>query len=240
MAPRPGWYLDESDEESQWTLDNVKAGGFWQQVDSQSLMHGEHRGECRVVELQYRGDAIVCGDWTHVRGTGCLAARADREQCSRPPLDGVPFCDFHFGSAWAAMRAFVNDDREREMGRLVEFDRNRSYAKAQIDLAIVEDARRQMLTSNERVYFFAAATFVKIGRSINPEKRVRTLNGTKAPAGIDVSTGTLLGTIPGGCGTESELHRQFARYRTVGEWFQLEPIRESIAALIAEAEERAA
>ncbi|WP_183407716.1 GIY-YIG nuclease family protein [Nocardioides marmoriginsengisoli] len=80
----------------------------------------------------------------------------------------------------------------------------------------------------------------KIGRSINPEQRVRTLSGTKAPEGIEIHAGTLLGTIPGGARTESALHLRFRPHRLVGEWFDYAQVADAIATLLAERSEVAA
>lgn len=112
--------------------------------------------------------------------------------------------------------------------------------RQQVEVAAVRDAQRTIESRPERVYFFAAGHAVKVGRSINPEKRVRSFGKILAPEGVDLTAGHLLGTIPGGCHVETALHRQFHRHRLVGEWFSLEPIREQIEGLIAGAEERAA
>lgn len=215
--------------------------GFWQYVDSQAQYYADHRGDCPTVTHPFRGEIKLCGDWAHTRGDGCLAARSNREQCAQPTVGRLPFCGFHLGSAWLLMHAYIDGDRAEQTLRLSRQEREWAYREAQIDIAMVLDARRQMLLSNERVYFFVAGHSVKIGRSVDPAKRVRTLGATKAPDGIDVRGGTLMGTIPGGAHVESTLHREFHPHRLVGEWFELAPIQQRLERLMYEsAEERAA
>jgi hypothetical protein len=62
--------------------------------------------------------------------------------------------------------------------------------------------------SPERVYFAVLGDLVKIGVAVDPERRVRRLNGE------------LVRVEPGGRERELELHRRFAALRVRGEWFQ--------------------
>lgn len=58
---------------------------------------------------------------------------------------------------------------------------------------------------------------VKIGYSINPERRLRQLITTGVPDDLRV-----IATIPGPPALERDYHRQFADYRVRGEWFRYE------------------
>jgi hypothetical protein len=228
------WRREHDKDDLAFLREQMEDAGFWAYVDSAATIYHEHRGECPTVEIPYKGEVPVCGDWTHVRGDGCLAARSDREQCFSPTFGVLPFCEFHLGAVWLAMLSVVSTDREQERVRLGASERRMAYDRAQIDIAMVRDARRQMLNASERVYFFAAGEAVKIGRSVNPEKRIKTLAGTKAPEGVDLKSGALLGTVPGGCHVERTLHARFSLHRLVGEWFALDPIRADLLELIAE------
>lgn len=69
----------------------------------------------------------------------------------------------------------------------------------------------------ESVYFAqrdGTAGLIKIGKSGNPEKRVRSL-ATAAAAPVH-----LLAAVPGWVIREDEAHRAVARSRVIGEWFE--------------------
>lgn len=200
--------------ERKWEADR----DFWEYVDSQSFGGYRHRHSEEA--------------WATQRSLDCLALNSRGERCTQTPLGRVPFCDFHFDRAWTRIEAFVADERLARVNRMAELDHSIIMREAKLDVAMVRDAKRALALQQERVYFFAADHAMKIGRSINPERRVRTLGSTKAPEGIDIAAGELLGMIPGGCNVESEMHRRFARHRLVGEWFDLGPIRSEIADLI--------
>lgn len=89
---------------------------------------------------------------------------------------------------------------------------------------------------SEVVYFFEAEGLgrVKIGRSRNHWTRQAQLApGSPAPL-------RLLGTIPGGCHRETELHHRFAEHRVHGEWFALtDDLRSEIEKMIRDHEESA-
>jgi hypothetical protein len=242
---RSDWLEEIDSDELRWAARDIEQVGFWQFVDSQASYAVGHRGDnCPEHVTPWFDRWNNCADWTHRRnGEWCVAANSRMERCSARAEDGIPFCSNHFAAAWTAMNAYVVGDRHELARRRAESARERTYSDAGMDVAAVRDARRLLEQSAERVYFFAVAEAVKIGRSIHPEKRVKTLQGTKAPEGLNLSTGELIGTIPGGCHVESELHRTFHAHRLVGEWFSLPPIRERIEQLIetrATPEERAA
>lgn len=71
--------------------------------------------------------------------------------------------------------------------------------------------------SESVVYAIAAGDSVKIGYTTNLEQRMKAIQST-CPHPI-----VCLGTAPGGQLLERALHRQFARHRVYGEWFDLPP-----------------
>lgn len=76
------------------------------------------------------------------------------------------------------------------------------------------------------VYFFRCGPYIKIGYSVQPERRlgqIRWGDGTKMPAGVDKESTVLLKTEPGGRGREYELHQQFKHLHHWGEWFTEAP-----------------
>lgn len=217
---------------------------FWSYVDSQPRYNPMetygHPEECK------RGwTSPNCGVWAHQRGnTHCVAALSTRDRCSRPLVTGTPFCRRHLAKALEVLLvAVVEDEREMLRHRLdwaredAKKTRTQTLIAMGLETALLIDATTAASVLPERVYFFAVDHAVKIGRSVKPEQRVKSLSATKAPENVDVRAGYLLGTIPGGYRVEGELHQRFRSHRLVGEWFALEPIRVDISALL---EERAA
>ena len=98
---------------------------------------------------------------------------------------------------------------------------NEAIAKY-VDVQIVEreDRRNAAL-----VYFVKAGHRIKIGQSLDPELRVKSIRGgsVQMPKGLDPSKARLIATEPGGQRREQELHRQFAHLRVAGEWFDNGP-----------------
>jgi hypothetical protein len=234
---REEWLRDLSDREVLRLRERIETDGFWHYVDSQANAH-THLGECETRFHPTFGERVICTDWRHVRGDGCLAATSLLLPCQQATLPGLPFCAAHFDNAWKAVSAFVSTDRIKQLTSEAEFDLERRIEGVcdlfGIDAAMVEDARRVLAKLPERVYFFATEAHVKIGRSRNPEQRVKTFGATLTPEGVDWRKGRLLGLIPGGAAVENALHQRFAAHRVVGEWFHLEPVSSAIAALIDE------
>jgi hypothetical protein len=89
----------------------------------------------------------------------------------------------------------------------------------------VLDSDDELLASAEHaetsgVVYFAQgepSTPIKIGTSVNAKNR---LNGLRTGSPVPLR---LLATTPGGRRRERELHKQFASYRTHGEWFAAGP-----------------
>jgi len=74
------------------------------------------------------------------------------------------------------------------------------------------------------VYYIQCGSFVKIGTSINPEKRCDQLRrgGKAVRPSLWVGNPRLIAYYPGNVAAERELHRQFAAKRDQGEWFLLD------------------
>lgn len=66
------------------------------------------------------------------------------------------------------------------------------------------------------IYFIAnGQSQVKIGVSVNPKIRLAALQANSPNDTLE-----FIRIIPGGAKTELWLHRRYAKYRIVGEWFQ--------------------
>lgn len=91
-----------------------------------------------------------------------------------------------------------------------------------VDVKIVEREDRRAAAL---VYFIKAGHRIKIGQSLDPELRLKSIRGgsTQMPRGLDPSNAKLLATEPGGQRREQELHRKFAHLRVAGEWFDNGP-----------------
>lgn len=178
--------------------------------------------------------------WPEERGEQCLAANSRAERCSKFVGPDAPFCGFHLQRAWDALCAMVVRSEYRAIGARMQRELEAIADARQLDKSLLHDLAKAAKALPERVYFFAAQHAVKIGRSVNPEARVKTLGTAKTPEGVDVRAGSLLGTIPGSSRVEWHLHQRFRPHRLVGEWFSLEPIRADIDALLAERQEAAA
>lgn len=86
------------------------------------------------------------------------------------------------------------------------------------------------------VYYIQCGSFLKIGTSINPEKRCDQLRrgGKAVRPSIWVGNPELIAYVPGNVAREGELHRHFAAKRDQGEWFLLD---EDLAEHVADEQE---
>lgn len=86
---------------------------------------------------------------------------------------------------------------------------------------IIAERPRTPWPREERVYFVEALGFVKIGRSVDVDSRLKSF-ATSLPV-----EPKLLGTVPGGLddqgrSVEAVFHERFAHLRVRGEWFRHE------------------
>lgn len=76
---------------------------------------------------------------------------------------------------------------------------------------------RKACSEESFLYFIEAldSGFIKIGRSVNPERRLAQLS-TGSPSKL-----VILGKISGGSKLEMDLHKRFGLSREKGEWFKI-------------------
>lgn len=68
-----------------------------------------------------------------------------------------------------------------------------------------------------KVYFARCADFIKIGKSVDPEARLKSFSPW-LPFPIELQA-----EVDGGIGLEKAIHREFASDRYRGEWFRITP-----------------
>lgn len=142
----------------------------------------------------------------------CTALRHGKTPCTNESkqmhLGIIPLCTSHLASVQANLRT----------------ERHKSYRKGFaffID-GKVKEHQKKLERPGEVVYFIRAGKRVKIGRSMNPEKRLASIkggHGCTIPMNLDTGLARIVATEPGGRERERELHNQFAHLRNVGEWF---------------------
>jgi hypothetical protein len=91
--------------------------------------------------------------------------------------------------------------------------------KAQQEALQAESRAIAERKARELVYFIVdrQESIVKIGVSMSPENRLRSLR-TSNPRLLELAA-----TLPGGYDLERQLHERYAKHRIKGEWFQLTP-----------------
>lgn len=224
--------LNFHEDDASHVRQTIADSDFWHYVDTQAAPYAL-RCTCSARDI---GEDPRCQCWDHQRGSSCLAGNAQRERCRMRPVLNVPFCEFHLERAWEALYSLAHGTLLDHHLRERESFWGKASTRADVDAAQVEDARRALESRPERVYFYAVDGFVKIGRSVHPEQRVKSFGAVLAPEGIDIRAGRLLGTIPGGSSVELALHQRFRPHRAVGEWFHLhQSVSEAIADLLSEA-----
>lgn len=114
-------------------------------------------------------------------------------------------------SVFSAVARYIEVRRRKEIERLVEEANRNPTATNEITL-------RNALSDDEPpacfVYFIGSGSAIKIGRSVNPRKRLASLQ-TAHHDKLE-----LLAVMPGDTHTEANLHLMFAAYRLNGEWFR--------------------
>lgn len=85
-----------------------------------------------------------------------------------------------------------------------------------IEVIKLNEERRAKWLRDSRIALSLKVGLIKIGYSVDPRQRRDQL----CTLGVDL---TLLGIVQGGFITEQYLHRRFADYRYVGEWFEPSP-----------------
>jgi hypothetical protein len=145
---------------------------------------------------------------------------------------GKDYCHHHTSDRVREGRAFNIEMLDEWMDNWQKVTVLRSMRQFWRRLQSIQDMTIDMLrdlidTEPEvYVYFIKCGDYVKIGKSKDPESRLKTLkrpnDSTISPNGLDLSDAELLGYIPGGSFLESSLHQQLYNQRVAGEWFRLE------------------
>lgn len=152
-----------------------------------------------------------------------LCGRAVKE-----PLGPLKFCRRHREQVLEALiDCFATNER---LLALINKRANRDDHQALRDQAWTEvieaiQTRERELQNQRRpvIYFVQRDNLVKIGTTINLEKRIKEIDrGSSAISGMPVTPVKLLACFPGGREKERQLHRRFAALHVDGEWFQLE------------------
>ena len=94
---------------------------------------------------------------------------------------------------------------------------------------ITIETMRDMLEGpqDSYVYFIECDGYVKIGKSVNPSSRFKTITagsggGTIFPNGINLKRAKLIGYVPGTEKLEKHFHFLLRKHRVDGEWFRLD------------------
>lgn len=136
----------------------------------------------------------------------------------------IPICHQHYRAAFRQIAKPIADKLEHERKRAARHhcDAERAvaeYIEEQVDSQL---ARQQQYKEQAYAYFMRCGQFVKIGASLDPLfrlKSIRRTGGVLVPPGLDLSETELLATEPGGFDREHRLHIKFAHLRHTGEWF---------------------
>lgn len=143
----------------------------------------------------------------------CGAYRRGKEPCGKQAKQMtfgiIPLCQSHLASVQSEMR-------------IAHYKGHKEAQTIFIDAAV---KARRASHDGSMVYFIRAGRRVKIGFSVNPENRLRTIKGgsSKAPVGLDTSKARIVALEPGGIQRERELHYKFSHLREAGEWFRGAP-----------------
>jgi hypothetical protein len=133
----------------------------------------------------------------------CKAETQYGAKCKRIPRTETGYCSHH------------QHEDEAEKARLWY-----SRSKMILDWQMVD----ALDVYADYVYVIAAAGFVKIGHSVNPEQRLKTLQAGKdktlRPKQIENQELKLIKKIKGGRNLEQMLHRMCSRSWVIGEWFK--------------------
>jgi hypothetical protein len=183
---------------------------------------------------------ILCVHCHHseIVSLSCLGLTQHQTRCKRNDLNEHGFCRAHDDQAVSYSNRLRNVYMPKLEGWGGLFEKFGEAIRAEA-LDEIENAVRRELSLrgsslldmfderskfSEKIYFIRAGSLVKIGRSLNPQSRLKQLKvnnkQTVIPDGVDMSTAEIIAEFPGGRRVESRLHSKFARYRVAGEWFR--------------------
>lgn len=116
---------------------------------------------------------------------------------------GVPLCRIHASGVISAVKETIVDADDR----LRSGQKKRPQSN--------QTAKERWVEKHDTVYFARRGDDVKIGHSIQPDKRLR---GLETQGGFKFDEIVL---APGGRALEQRYHRRFAKHRHEGEWFTM-------------------
>jgi len=197
-----------------------------------------YRAICKEYEVRnseewtlYR--CVYCHD-KEILALSCLGTRSDGTRCRRDKGLHGGYCTDHYMQATRRYSDTVNSFSLGEFDKWEKSIEHVSVITAKINIikriALQEEITvaqlRDLLDNYESyVYFIECEGFVKIGKAVNVQARLKQLkspaDGTLKPFHIDMKKAKLLGSITGGLGTEAMFHRELESHRVEGEWFKL-------------------
>lgn len=204
---------------------------------------GKHYGQCEEFETTddkgkiYVNRCLYCHDEEIVQ-TSCLGHTQEGRRCFRTTAAGS-YCSDHglsirdrdiervrrYSSTEAQLSLFEKESLWLKQREIV------SYLSTIKDVSMLQ-IKDYLENRSIRVYFIKCGDYVKIGRSSNPERRLKSLqvkgNSTIKPDDIDLATAEILGHVPGGSTVETALHRHLKEHNVKGEWFSFSPEVQSI------------
>ena len=197
-----------------------------------------YRTTCKEYEVRSSDEwtlyrCVYCHD-KEILSLSCLGTRSDGTRCRRDKGLHGGYCTDHY---MQATRRYSDTVQSFSLGEFDKWERSIEHVSvitAKINIikriALQEEITaiqlRDILDDYESyVYFIECEGFVKIGKAVNVQARLKQLkspgDGTLKPPHIDMKKAKLLGTVTGGLGTEGMFHRELHSHRVEGEWFKL-------------------
>ena len=202
-------------------------------IECQGRCEPKVQGQLEVFCLYCHHDVIVQTCCVHLMQDWWGRSR----RCRRYDLNEHGYCRAHADEWKPQVRIrHLADNARRGLGSVFK-----TYGEQVIDEALTEiaqgvarnislpasqllDVLDEYTDSAERVYFIRSGGYVKIGRSLYPERRLAHLKKEKGqtviPDYVNMEVAELVATFPGGRRVESKMHLRFSKYRVAGEWFR--------------------
>jgi len=183
---------------------------------------------------------IYCHD-KELKEVSCLGTTQYGMRCRSQNVDFDGYCNWHT----LTPRVRLAEDLSK-VDISLQYEWNDHYkrlAASQVKRSILRtlqfvqrirkfqlmDILQQLEETRSNVYFIQCKNYVKIGRSNNPEYRLKTLQGkgnkTLRPSSItdeDMKTAKIIATLKGDALLEGFFHSQLGDRRVEGEWFILD------------------
>ncbi len=168
----------------------------------------------RMLEFKLGRNALLRPDPSIEPFEVCAPVQSSEVWCKpRPGIFRAGDAQRH--SAWRARQVRMHNWR---MSRLSKRQRPLPCIGKEVRALLWEHPLRlHRVSDTVRIYFMRSGRYVKIGKSVNPEDRIKTL---RKETGYDIE---MLGHFEGYAPDESRLHTLFQRSRYIGEWFVLTP-----------------